>query len=79
MKDWGTPDARAIRRVSPQTLAELSFAPGSMGPKIAAAREFVEQTGGVTGIGKLDDAPAIVDGAAGTVIAGDATKTLWWD
>lgn len=68
-RDWGTPSARAIRRITPQALRELDFAPGSMGPKVRAACEFVEQTGGMAGIGQLSDALAILDGGAGTVIA----------
>ena len=71
-RDWGTPSARAIRRITPQALRELDFAPGSMGPKVRAACEFVEQTGGMAGIGQLSDALAILDGKAGTVIARDA-------
>jgi carbamate kinase len=70
---WGTPGARAIRRITPQGLRELDFAPGSMGPKVRAACEFVEQTGGVAGIGQLSDALAILEGKAGTMIARDAT------
>lgn len=69
---WGTPGARAIRCITPQALRELDFAPGSMGPKVRAACEFVEQTGGMAGIGQLSDALAILDGKAGTVIARDA-------
>lgn len=68
---WGTPDASAIRRITPQALRELDFAAGSMGPKIRAACEFVEQTGGMAGIGQLKDALAILNGKAGTVIARD--------
>lgn len=73
---WGTPGARAIRRISPQAIREFSFAPGSMGPKIQAACEFVEQTGGVAGIGQLQDAQAILGGKAGTVIVQDAAKSI---
>jgi len=70
-RDWGTPHAHAIRRITPQALRELDFAPGSMGPKVRAACEFVEQTGGMAGIGQLSDALVILDGKAGTVIAMD--------
>lgn len=73
---WGTPDASAIRRITPQAIRELHFAPGSMGPKVRAACEFVEQTGGMAGIGLLKDALAILDGKAGTVIVPDAAKTI---
>jgi len=71
-RDWGTPHAHAIRRITPQALRKLDFAPGSMGPKVQAACEFVEQTGGMAGIGQLSDALAILGGKTGTVIAMDA-------
>ncbi len=76
--DWGTPDARAIQRISPKALREYAFAPGSMGPKVEAACEFVEKTGGVAGIGSLADAEAIVEGRAGTIIDRSAGDTVWW-
>jgi carbamate kinase len=65
---WGTPGARAIRTASPQSLREMRFAPGSMGPKIQAACEFVEHSGGLAGIGLLRDASRILAGEAGTLI-----------
>jgi len=46
----------------------VSFAAGSMGPKVAAACRFVNATGHGAGIGPLDDAVAIVRGEAGTRI-----------
>jgi carbamate kinase len=49
-----------------------------MGPKAEAACEFVERTGGVTGIGRIVGALAILHGVAGTVIAGDAIDRIWW-
>lgn len=76
---WGEVDARALRRISTRAVRQLMFAPGSMGPKVAAAREFVEQTGGLAGIGQLKDASAILSGEGGTVITRDAIDTLWWD
>ena len=78
-KDWGEPGARAMRRISPQRIREFSFAPGSMGPKVGAAIEFVEQTGGIAGIGLLKDAHAILQGEAGTVITQDTAETVWWE
>jgi carbamate kinase len=71
---WGTPGARAIRRTTPQALREFAFAPGSVGPKVRAACEFVEQTVGVAGIGRLSDALAILEGKAGTMIERDAAQ-----
>lgn len=78
-KDWGEPQAHPIRRISAQIIGGYSFAPGSMGPKVEAACEFVEQTGAIAGIGQLRDAYAILKGEAGTVITSDAIETLWWD
>jgi len=78
-KAWSEPEARAIRRISPRAIREFSFAPGSMAPKIEAACEFVEQTGGIAGIGQLKDAAMILTGEAGTVIDKDMTEISWWN
>jgi carbamate kinase len=51
--NWGKPDARAIRRTSPDAIEALTFAAGSMGPKVEAACDFVRKTGGIAGIGSL--------------------------
>ena len=77
--DWGDEGARAIRRISPHAIGEYDFAAGSMGPKVEAACEFVEQTGGIAAIGALKDAAAILRGEAGTVITQEAEVTEWWD
>ena len=50
-----------------------------MAPKVEAACEFVEQTGAMAGIGRLDEAQAILRGEAGTVIAWDASGVEWRD
>jgi carbamate kinase len=68
MRDWGTDAAKPIRRATPSELRRLSFASGSMGPKVEAACRFVEATGGSAGIGALEDAAAIVTGTAGTLV-----------
>jgi carbamate kinase len=70
--DWGTPQQRPIRRATPKALAGGGFAEGSMGPKVRAACQFVEQTGGRAVIGSIRDTPNLVRGEAGTVIALDA-------
>ncbi len=70
--DWGTPAAAAIRRASPEALAEAGFAAGSMGPKVDAACRFVVETGGLAAIGSITEAAALVRGEAGTVVALDA-------
>jgi carbamate kinase len=71
--DWGTPDQRAIRRATPEALAEAEFAAGSMGPKVRAACSFVEQTGGLAAIGSISDTAALLRGEAGTIVTIDAS------
>jgi len=78
-RDWGTKAAKAIQRISPWALARLSFAAGSMAPKVEAACDFVERTGRIAGIGQLKDAGAILKGKAGTVINSDAFVDIGWD
>ncbi len=76
---WKDPAARAFGYVSPAAIRQYVFAPGSMAPKVEAACEFVEQSGGIAGIGRLADAQNILAGRAGTVIAPDATGIKWRD
>jgi len=66
--DFGGPDETAIHDTTPEALAALDLAPGSMGPKVAAAAAFVRSGGKFAGIGKLSDARAILEGRAGTRI-----------
>jgi carbamate kinase len=73
-RDWDTPDAARIERATPAELRALSFAAGSMGPKIEAACRFVEQTGNVAAIGALDDAFDLTSGRGGTMVVPDVTK-----
>lgn len=78
-KDWGETGVGAMRRISTQAIRQYSFAPGSMAPKVEAACEFIEHSGGLAGVGRLKDAQAILTGKAGTVITGEVGDTLWWD
>ena len=71
---WGSAHPRPFRRTSPQELRRHSFAEGSMRPKVEAACEFVETTGGRAGIGRLSDALAILNGEAGTWITPDGDR-----
>ncbi len=66
--DWGTPHQEAIRRTTPESIRKKEFAAGSMAPKVEAASTFAELTGGIAGIGRLDQSLAILDGSAGTQI-----------
>ena len=70
--DWGTSRQRPIRRATPEALASVGFAGGSMGAKVRAASKFVEETGQVAVIGSIEDSPALIRGEAGTVVALDA-------
>jgi carbamate kinase len=64
--DHGTPQARPLGAVTVDELRRHGFAPGSMGPKVEAACTFAESTGGMAGIGALEDAAAILRGERGT-------------
>lgn len=66
---WRTPEERLIRAASPSHLRAMDFAAGSMGPKVSAACDFAEDSGGTAVIGALDDIEALIDGTAGTVIS----------
>ena len=62
---WG---GQTHRRIAPRELRSLTFAAGSMGPKIEAACRFVERTGRLAAIGAIDQAEAVLEGAAGTIV-----------
>ncbi|HET6565990.1 MAG TPA: carbamate kinase [Xanthomonadales bacterium] len=66
--DWGKPEQRAIRKVSAAVMGDYSFAAGSMGPKVQAARNFATVTGKSAAIGALEDLADIIAGKAGTTI-----------
>ena len=66
--DVTNPEAAMFHRTTPAELRRYSFAPGSMGPKVEAACRFVERTGGTAAIGALNDASAILQGTAGTIV-----------
>ena len=68
--DWGTPNQRRLDRVTPAELGAIDFPAGSMGPKVDAAIEFAEATGGRAVIGSLDDIDGLVAGTAGTNVVG---------
>jgi carbamate kinase len=63
---WGTSQQQALGDVTPQVLAAMDFAAGSMGPKVQAACDFARRTGGMAGIGTLEDAADILAHRAGT-------------
>jgi len=72
LRGFGTPQAEPILRATPSALRREDFPAGSMGPKVDAACRFVEVTGDMAAIGRLEDAVAIVEGIAGTILTPDA-------
>jgi carbamate kinase len=72
-RHYGTPDAEPILRATPTALRRENFPAGSMGPKVDAVCRFVELTGDMAAIGRLEDAVDILEGKAGTILtpAGD--------
>ena len=77
--DWGKPTQRAIRRSTPAALEQMSFAAGSMGPKVEAACRFAASTGKVAAIGAMADLQRIVAGAAGTTVVAKGFGTAIHD
>lgn len=67
-RNFGTAQAEVIRRATPAALRRMDFPAGSMGPKVDAICRFVELTGDVGAIGRLEDVAAILRGEAGTVV-----------
>ena len=55
--------------MTPQEAAALDLPAGSMAPKVAAGARFARSGQRWTGIGKLSDALAIIEGRSGTRIA----------
>jgi carbamate kinase len=66
--DHGTATERPVARATPGELRALTLATGSMAPKAEAAARFVAATGALASIGRLEDAPALLAGRAGTTV-----------
>lgn len=67
-RDFGTDHAVPLARLTPYDAANLALPEGSMAPKVAAACDFVNGGGKLAGIGRLEDAVAILNGTAGTLV-----------
>jgi carbamate kinase len=65
--------ARATRCTSKQALDKLNFAAGSMVLKVQATCKYVQQTGGIAGIGHLQDTQVVIRSESGTLV----TKSLY--
>ena len=68
-RGFGTEAQTAIRRVSPEDAVRLDLPEGSMAPKVAAAASFVSGRDRYACVGRLEDALAMLEGRAGTMIA----------
>ena len=67
-RDFGTDQSTPLAELTVAEAQALEMPAGSMGPKLQAACDFAE-AGGVSGIGRLQDAVAILDGSAGTRVS----------
>lgn len=76
--DFGTPRARTLHKVSTTYLQAMALPAGSMGAKVEAACAFVNATGRVAGIGRLEDASDVLLGRAGTIVSAGEVETRWW-
>lgn len=68
-KGFSTDAAERIAQLTPQEAAALDLPAGSMAPKVTAGAQFARGGQRWTGIGKLSDALAIIEGRSGTRIA----------
>lgn len=66
MAHFGTPGQRPLHHVTVEQLGALTFAAGSMAPKVEAAMTFVRSSGKRAAIGALDEIVAVLSGTAGT-------------
>lgn len=72
-RDFGTDRVAPVASLTPGQGRALDMPAGSMGPKVTAACGFAE-SGGLSGIGRLEDALAILEGRAGTQIVDAGVK-----
>ncbi|QCF27133.1 carbamate kinase [Hydrocarboniclastica marina] len=64
-RDFGKDSAAPLPQLTAAEAQALDLPAGSMGPKLEAAAAFAA-SGGLSGIGRLEDAVAILEGSAGT-------------
>jgi carbamate kinase len=67
--DWGGDHPQPLRTLTTNEARELTFAEGSMGPKVRAAVRFASAYDRPAVIGSLNDALRLIEGQAGTWIA----------
>ena len=69
---WGSASQRYIAKASTEALRSMTFASGSMAPKIEACNRFAEETGRPALIGAMEDVERILSGEVGTLIEAGA-------
>ncbi|MFJ3958847.1 carbamate kinase [Arthrobacter sp. NPDC090010] len=74
-ENWGTPEQRDILTASPEAISELSFAEGSMKPKVDAAIR-IAKAGGRCLIGPLDRLDDLLARKVGTEIRPDVPEGI---
>ena len=67
-EDFGTENQKQVPRATPAALRAMGLPSGSMGPKVEAVCRFVELTGDMAAIGRLEDAVSIIEGQSGTIV-----------
>ena len=67
-ENFGTENQKQVPRATPAELRGMGLPSGSMGPKVEAVCRFVELTGDMAAIGRLEDAVSIIEGKAGTIV-----------
>lgn len=67
-RDFGTDQSTPLSKLTVDEARAQDMPAGSMGPKLQAACDFAE-AGGASGIGRLQDAVAILEGSAGTRVS----------
>ncbi len=65
---WRTAEQRAVAAAGPDDLEPSVFEAGTMRPKVAAAVDFVRDSGHRAAIGRIEDVSEMVAGTAGTQI-----------
>lgn len=68
-QNWNSQNQSIISQVTAADIRKMDLPVGSMAPKVEAACDFVESTGGIAGIGALSDALKIIEGQTGTVVS----------
>ncbi|HVY53892.1 MAG TPA: carbamate kinase [Gammaproteobacteria bacterium] len=71
--DWDKPSQQPIKEITSSELRAMSFAQGSMGPKVEAACQFVEKTNKTAVIGSLEKIKEMAQGCSGTRIKASIT------